>query len=270
MRVLVVGDAMEDLYWRGDIRRVSPEAPVPIITVTDAEKRPGGASNVANNIEAMGVQCERMFGASQQRIQKIRLIARNQQVARVDFDYPQAAIAPDASYEEAIERCKIVVFVDYAKGTLVDIQPLIAKAVAAGCAVFIDPKGYDYARYRGASMIKPNQDEMREMVGGWRTQDELDFKVRQFLLASGIESILLTQAQDGLTLYTKNQTVHHLPINGAPVDVSGAGEAVMAGYAAAIAKGHSAEDAARYANKAAGVACQHFGTVIVEEKDVFA
>jgi D-glycero-beta-D-manno-heptose-7-phosphate kinase len=260
---------MTDLYWFGQVNRVSPEAPVTIVAVDKTERREGAAANVANNIEAMGVACERIFGSSPQRIQKIRLLARDQHVVRIDFDYPQVPIECDAAYEEALERCAIVVFVDYGKGSLANVKSLIAKAREANRRVFVDPCGHDFECYRGATMLKPNKQEMKELVGGWASADELDFKARQFLLVSGIESILLTQAGEGMTLYTKNDTVHLEAESTALVDVSGAGEAALAGYTAAIAKGFAPLESVRFANKAAGISIARFGTTVVTHAELF-
>lgn len=268
MRILVCGDAMTDVYWRGEVKRVSPEAPVPVLTVTEVEIRQGGAANVAANIEAMGIQVERLYGRSQQRIQKIRLIS-GQQIARADFDYPQGAIEPDTTYTDALQRCEIVVCSDYGKGSLAHIQTLIAQARSAGRAVLVDPKGHDFSRYRGATLLKPNAAEMRELVGGWSNQEELDFKARQFLLASGIESILLTQSADGMTLYTRTETLHEEAVNKAPVDISGAGEAALSAYAAALAKGNDSASCLRYASKAAGIAISKAGTIVCTEEEIF-
>lgn len=266
-RILVCGDAMTDLYWRGDSSRLSPEAPVPVVSVTHIERREGAAANVANNIEAMGIQVERLFGSSKEKIQKIRLMARNQHVVRIDFDHQQSAIEPFNAFEDALQRCQIVVFIDYGKGSLDNIEILIDKA--CGKTILIDPKGHDYGKYRGATLIKPNREEMKELIGGWKTQDELDFKSRQFLLASGIESIMLTQAADGMTLYTRTETLHFKAEAPEIVDVSGAGETALAAYAVSLAKGFSSSHAAKYANKAAGIACSRFGTTIVMENEVF-
>ena len=268
-KVLVCGDSMSDLYWFGGVSRISPEAPVAVVQVARTERREGAAANVANNIEAMGVPCERIFGTSKERIQKIRLLAKSQHVVRIDFDHPQAPIECNAAYEDALGRCEIVVFVDYGKGSLANVQALIATAREANRSVFVDPRGHDFGKYRGATMLKPNREEMKELIGGWTTQDELDFKARQFLLASGIESILLTQAADGMTLYTRTETLHLGAEPGDIIDVSGAGEAALAGYTAAIAKGHSPQDAVRYANKAAGLCIGRFGTTVVTQAEVF-
>ena len=268
MKVLVCGDAMADVYWRGNVTRISPEAPVPIVAVVEQEKREGAAANVANNLESLGCATERIFGGGS-RIQKIRLIAKGQHTCRIDFDYPQSAIEPDASYEDALSRCEIVVLVDYSKGSLAKVQTLIQKAREMKRQVFVDQRGHDFDKYRGATLLKPNREEMKDLVGGWKTQEELDFKARQFLVQSGIESILLTQAAEGMTLYTKQETLHVKAEQKEVVDVSGAGEAALAGYTAAIAKGHSPLKAVEYANRAAGIAVGRFGTAVVTEAEVF-
>lgn len=264
-KILVIGDAMQDVIWHGTARRLSPVAPVPVISVQRVEQRPGAAANVAANIEAMGVQVERIFGGGE-RIRKITVLGQ-QHIARLDFDHPQTPIEPDATFHEALERCDMVVALDYGKGSLANIQALIQPARSK--PFLIDPKGHDYNRYRGATLIKPNRDEMRLLVGGWDTQDELDFKARQFLLASGIESILLTQAADGMTLYTRTATLHQPAENTAPVDVSGAGEAALSAYAAAFAKGFSPSGALPYASRAAGIAISRMGTVVCTKEEVF-
>ena len=264
--ILIIGDAMSDVYWQGSVSRISPAAPVPVVRVDSTETRPGAAANVAANIESLGVPVERLFGRGQ-RILKITLKAHNQHMARVDFDYPQEPIQPDAAFMDAVERCQMIVALDYGKGSLANIAALIA--AAPGKPFLIDPKGHDYTRYRGAALLKPNRDEMRELVGGWASPDELDFKARQFLAASGIEAILLTQALDGMTLYTKTATLHQEAENRAPVDVSGAGEAALAAYAASLAKGHGPEFCLRYASRAAGIAISRPGTTVCTEGEVF-
>lgn len=265
MKILVIGDAMQDEYWTGYARRLSPVAPVPVMSIQRTESRPGAAANVAANIEAMGVQAERIYGAGE-RIRKITVTADGQHVARIDFDHPQSPIPPDAAFIEAAERCNLIVALDYGKGSLANIQALIR---ATGKPFLIDPKGHDYARYRGAALLKPNANEMRELVGGWATREEMDFKARQFLAASGIESLLLTQSADGMTLYTRTETLHAEAENLRPVDVSGAGEAALAAYAAALAKGYAQKNCLRFASKAAGIAISRHGTTIVGAEELW-
>lgn len=256
---------MRDEYWTGYARRLSPVAPVPVISVTHREERPGAAANVAANIEAMGVPCERIYGAGE-RIRKITVTA-GQHVARLDFDHPQRAIEPDAAFMEALGRCDLVVALDYGKGSLANIAALIA--AGQGKPFLIDPKGHDYAKYRGAALLKPNRDEMRELVGGWGDREEMDYKARQFLHQSAVEAILLTQSAEGMTLYTRTETLHAEATNSAPVDVSGAGEAALSAYAAARAKGYSAAQAVPYASRAAGIAISRHGTTVCTEGEVF-
>lgn len=264
-KILVIGDAMTDVYWTCDVARIAPEAPVPVMLVRATESRPGAAANVANNIEAMGVPVERIFGRGE-RIVKIRATHAGRYIARADFDYPQEPISPDAAFIDAAERCDLIVALDYGKGSLANIQALIR---ATAKPFLIDPKGHSYEKYRGAALLKPNRDEMRELVGGWSTREELDFKARQFLVASGIESILLTQSAEGMTLYTRTATLHEEAQNKAPSDVSGAGEAALSAYATALAKGYELASCLRYASRAAGLAIGRAGTVVLNEEQVF-
>lgn len=263
MKILVIGDQMTDCYWHGSVSRISPVAPVPIVRVDRTEARPGAAANVAANIEAMGVEVERIFGTGGP-IQKITVYA-GQHIARLDFDCPQTPILPDEAFLEAAIRCDLIVASDYGKGSLARISDLIA---ASGRPFFIDPKGHDYTKYRGAALVKPNRDEMRDLLGGWSTPEEMDSKARQFLASSGVGSLLLTQAGEGMTLYTPNATLHQEAQNKAPVDVSGAGEAALSAYAVAFLKGYELGSCLRFASKAAAIAISKPGTVVVSNEDL--
>ena len=257
---------MQDEYLWGTSTRLSPEAPVPVVSVQRTEKRPGGAANVAANIEAMGVPVARIFGGGE-RIRKLRIIAGNQHVARIDYDYQQIAIQPDAAFRDALDRCDMVVAVDYGKGALANVQALMD--AANGKPFLIDPKGHDYARYRGATLIKPNREEMRDVIGGWGSQDYLDSKAQRILNEFDIGSILLTQAADGMTLYTDTATLHEPSQNHAPLDVSGAGEAALSAYAAALVNGYELASCLRFAAKAAGIAISRQGTTVCTQEEVF-
>lgn len=264
MKILVIGDAMIDEYWRGSVSRFSPVAPVPVVSALSIETRSGAAANVAANIETMGVPVERIFGRGD-RIRKITVTA-GQHIARLDFDHPQTPIEPDTAFLEAVSRCDMIVAIDYGKGSLSNIQELIQ--AANGKPFLVDPKGCDYAKYRGATLIKPNRDEMREFVGGWSTQAELDLKVQKLMRTAGIASLLLTQAEDGMTLYSP-EPLHLESENKAPVDVSGAGEAALSAFAVALIKGHHPKECLRYASRAAGLAIGRPGTVMLTEEQVF-
>lgn len=266
--ILVCGDAMIDRYWFGEVRRISPEAPVPVVKMGKIEERQGAAANVAANCEAMGGQVKRLFSPSKDPIVKIRVIGKNQQVVRVDFDQPQLPIDVD-QFTLLVERADIVVFSDYGKGALSNISDLIMMAKAYGKTVLIDPKGHDYRRYSGADLVKPNLDEMREMVGGWGTEAELTRKAAKLRKDSDVRAILLTRAADGMTLFTESAEIDIASTAREVFDVSGAGDTAIAALAVGLEMGLALEQAAVYANKAAGIAVGKFGTAVVSKHEVF-
>jgi D-glycero-beta-D-manno-heptose-7-phosphate kinase len=263
--ILVCGDAMLDEYWFGDVSRISPEAPVPVLTVKRTEVREGAAANVARNVRALGSVCRTEFGAPEMQVRKIRPICRNHQMLRLDFDNPQTPVAKDIRFEAGI-----VIFSDYGKGALEHVQCLIVRAKMAGCTVLVDPKGYDYERYRYADVVKPNLDEMRVMVGGWRDEDDLTRKAQALRVKASIGAILLTRAAGGMTLYTDSGTDHIAAEEREVFDVTGAGDTAIAALACALSRGHDLHAAARYANKAAGIVVERFGTAVATEREVFA
>jgi len=264
VRIMVAGDAMLDRYWFGDVSRISPEAPVPVVRMIREEERPGAAANVARNVEAMGGECVRVFGSGKP-IEKLRLIARNQQVARVDFDHAQEPI------EElpGVESCGVVVFSDYGKGSLAHVRDLIQTAKSAGATVLVDPKGHDYERYRGADVIKPNLNEMKELVGGWSNELQLTAKAQKLRLEAGIGAILLTRAADGMSLYDDAGMTHIEAVAQEVYDVSGAGDTAIAALAVALSRGYSLHAAAGFANRAAGIVVGRFGTAVATAEEVF-
>lgn len=256
---------MVDRYWFGDVSRISPEAPVPVLTVKRVEEREGAAANVARNVRALGAECRTAFSGSEAQVLKIRAIGRAQQMLRIDFDMPQDAVGLDVDFRGA----GIVIFSDYGKGALANVQKLILRAKIEGCRVLVDPKGYDYERYRFADVVKPNMDEMRVMVGGWRDEDDLTAKSQALRAKADIGALLLTRAADGMTLYT-DAGATHVPSQAREVyDVTGAGDTAIAALAVALARGHALEAAARYANKAAGVVVGRFGTATATQAEVF-
>lgn len=261
---MVAGDAMLDRYWFGDVSRISPEAPVPVVRMLREEERPGAAANVARNVEAMGGECVRVFGSGKP-IEKLRLIARNQQVARVDFDHPQEPI----SSLPGVGDCGMVVFSDYGKGSLKNILDLIAMAKLAGATVLVDPKGHEYQKYRGADVIKPNLNEMKELVGGWSNEEQLSAKAQRLRADAGIGAILLTRAADGMSLYDHEGMTHIPAVAQEVYDVSGAGDTAIAALAVALSRGYSLKAAAGFANRASGIVVGRFGTAVATASEVF-
>lgn len=268
-RILVIGDAMIDRYWHGDVTRISPEAPVPVVAVGRTEDRMGAAANVVRNIDAMGGSVVGLYSESfhEDPIIKLRIVGRGQQIARVDFDTPQKPIDVD-EYKALLKESHIVVVSDYGKGALAKIDELVRLACESGAMVLVDPKGYRYAKYRGAAMVKPNLDEMKTLVGEWESEAELEHKVNVMRNNAEIGAILLTRAAAGMTLYN-GHTQHFQAITEKPVDVSGAGEAAISAFAVAVAEGLGFGAAAQLANKAAGLTVQRFGTTVLERSEVW-
>lgn len=270
MTILVAGDAMIDRYWHGTVTRVAPDAPVPILKRAKEEDRLGAAAHVRATVEALGEAAKAIYSPTflTDPIVKIRLIARTQQIARIDLDHPQEPIGT-GQFREASEGAKVVVFCDYAKGALERIRSLIVIAKQRNALVLIDPKSSEVERYRGADVIKPNHFEMEAMVGRWGSEDVLEERAAELCATFQIGAVLMTRGSLGMSLFTKDGAHHisgrHLEL----YDVSGAGDAAIAALAVALARGHDLKLAAFYANRAAGVAISRFGTTLVREHEVF-
>jgi rfaE bifunctional protein kinase chain/domain len=262
--ILVAGDYMLDLWWFGEIKRISPEAPVPVFSVQAVKSQDGAAENVARNVRSLGVECRTQFGDQINKVTKIRLMAKKQHVIRADFDHPQEPIE-----KLDLEGVSTVILVDYGKGSLEKVSNLIQQAKNAGKTVLVDPKGYDYERYRGADVIKPNLDEMKVMVGGWKDEDDLTRKALALCKKAEIKALLLTRAADGMSLYSEIGT-HHIPsVAGQVLDVTGAGETAIAALGVGLHQGFSLEESAYYANKAAGLVVGRFGPSVATREEVF-
>jgi rfaE bifunctional protein kinase chain/domain len=297
-RVLVVGDAMLDRYWSGDVFRISPEAPVPVVQVRREEDRPGGAANVALNICALGAQAtlrgvvggdeegrrlrELLRGAgvcaqlgvdpAVRTTLKLRVVARSQQMLRADFEQTPDAAALDTlwrEFEQDRAPYHAVLFSDYAKGTLRDVERMIALARARGLKVLVDPKGRDYGRYRGADVITPNRAELQAVVGPW--SDEHDLQRRAFDLCAALDvgALLLTRSEEGMTLFERGRVLH-VPAQQVEIaDVTGAGDTVIAVVAMMVAADLPLDEAVRVANRAGGLAVTKFGTASLSATEVF-
>jgi rfaE bifunctional protein kinase chain/domain len=300
-RVLVVGDAMLDRYWFGAVERISPEAPVPVVRVDPAkeQERLGGAANVAANVKALGVQTslitaigddehghrleklleksgieslfERRPGLTT--IVKLRIIGRSQQLLRVDFEEEPGyevlrGMLP--FYEEALAQSDAVLFSDYGKGGLTHITRMIELARAAGKPVLVDPKGDDYSRYKGATVITPNRAELAEVVGRWSSEAQLAERAERLRAELGLEGLLVTRSEDGMSLFDAAGHAR-IPAEAREVfDVTGAGDTVIATLAAMLAAGLSLREAMPIANRAGGIVVGKFGTASVGYDELFA
>ncbi|HEX5629661.1 MAG TPA: D-glycero-beta-D-manno-heptose-7-phosphate kinase [Usitatibacteraceae bacterium] len=296
-RVLVVGDVMLDRYWFGDVERISPEAPVPVVLVRRVEERPGGAANVARNIDALGGKVtllsvigddeagralERVLGeggvqASLHRdpelstTVKLRVIGQQQQLLRVDFERApghEVLAAKLDEFERLVDEADAIVLSDYGKGGLAHVTRMIERGRAHGKPVLVDPKGSDYARYRGATLLTPNRGEFREVAGRW--SDEADLARRAQLLRAGLDldALIVTRSEDGMSLFTAAETRHEPTRAREVFDVSGAGDTVIATLALMVAAGADWHAAMRVANHAAGIVVGKLGTAVVHREEL--
>jgi D-glycero-beta-D-manno-heptose-7-phosphate kinase len=288
-RILVVGDVMLDRYWFGDVSRISPEAPVPVVKVERSEERPGGAANVARNIAALGARIALLSvvgadeaGASLARLLaeasidaslhedaqlnttvKLRVLGRQQQLLRIDFENApthEVLQAKLADFQQRIAACDVVILSDYGKGGLTHITEMIRLAREHQKLVLVDPKGEDYARYRGASIITPNRAELREVVGRWSSEADLLARVTRLRADLGLDGLLLTRSEEGMTLFSDAGAVHEPALAREVYDVSGAGDTVIATMAVMLASGLTMAESMVWANRAAGVVVGKLGT----------
>lgn len=299
VRLLVVGDVMLDRYWFGDVSRISPEAPVPVVKVERIEERLGGAANVARNAVALGAQTALLSvvgddeaGRSLSRLLadgeidaglhvdrdidttvKLRVIGRQQQLLRIDFETTPSHEILQAKFSEFVSRveaCDVVILSDYGKGGLTHISEMIRLARAAGKPVLVDPKGDEWGKYAGATVITPNRSELREVVGRWSSDADLAAKTQKLREELGLEALLVTRSEEGMTLFTGNE-VHHQPAQAREVfDVSGAGDTVIATLAVMLAAGAGWAEAIRVANVAAGIVVGKLGTAVVTREELAA
>lgn len=297
-RILVAGDCMLDQYWFGDAERISPEAPVPVVRVLRTDARLGGAANVALNIQTLGAQAALMSVAGEDEAGhtlrtlladrgiesllqtdptikttvKLRIIARQQQMLRADFENAptsEVLAAILGAYEREVTRADAVVLSDYGKGGLNHIGEMIRQARAAGVPVLVDPKGSNYDRYKGATLITPNRAELSLVVGTWSSEAELRGKAQRLREELELKALLLTRSEEGMTLYTDAGELT-VPAQAREVfDVSGAGDTVIAVTAAMLAAGADLNEAVRVANRAGGIVVGKLGTASVSYSELF-
>lgn len=291
--VLVVGDVMLDRYWHGPTSRISPEAPVPVVKVDNVEERPGGAANVAMNIASLGarsylvgltgvddaarvlnetlsgvnVQCDFVAVATHPTITKLRVLSRNQQLIRLDFEegFEDVDVAPlHQRIRQALSQAGALVLSDYAKGALSSVSDIIRIAREAKVPVLVDPKGTDFERYRGATLLTPNLSEFEAVVGKCKDDADLVACGTQLMQQFDLSALLVTRSENGMTLLQPDKEPFHLPTQAQEVyDVTGAGDTVISVLAAALAAGNSLEECCFLANAAAGVVVGKLGTSTV-------
>ncbi len=297
VKVLVAGDVMLDRYWFGEVERISPEAPVPVVRVARREDRLGGAANVARNIVALGAKASLLglIGADEagDKINtlvheaginaclvadhtapttlKMRVLGRQQQLLRVDFEEVPGKQGLDELLNRArglIGRHDILVLSDYAKGALSHVEALIVAAREAGVPILVDPKGHQYQRYHGATMITPNRSEMQEAVGRWQNEEELELRAQKLRSELGLDALLVTRSEQGMTLFTERGRQHTDAHAHEVFDVSGAGDTVLATLAVTRAAGLEWFEAVLWANRAGGVVVGKLGTSIVTAEEL--
>lgn len=296
--ILIVGDVMLDRYWHGASHRVSPEAPVPIVNVSQEEERPGGAGNVAlniaalggrvsligvvgndpaaqmlsNRLDAAGIFSDLQVSSNKPTITKLRVMSRHQQLLRMDFEEiftPEDSNQLGGKIDKVLPHADVLLLSDYAKGTLQDCQALIHAARALNIPVLVDPKGGDFTRYSGASLLTPNLTEFEAVVGRCSSEQELVSKGLGLIAALNIDALLVTRGEMGMTLIRTNHPVIHLPARAREVyDVTGAGDTVIAVLAAVLAAGQPLPEAVALANLAAGIVVGKLGAAIVNPPEL--
>ncbi|WP_078118086.1 bifunctional D-glycero-beta-D-manno-heptose-7-phosphate kinase/D-glycero-beta-D-manno-heptose 1-phosphate adenylyltransferase HldE [Thiosocius teredinicola] len=297
-RVLIAGDLMLDRYWHGATSRISPEAPVPVVRVDEDEGRPGGAGNVALNVASLGghanlvaltgddepadqlekvlgtagVACRFVREARFPTITKLRIISQHQQLIRLDFEDGFPGF-DDAKLVQALQAelsdCAVVVLSDYGKGTLRNIPRYIQAARSAGKPVLVDPKGSDFSRYRGATLITPNLAEFEAVVGQCADETQIVERGQQLIGEFDLDALLITRGEHGMTLLQREREPHHLPTQAREVfDVTGAGDTVIATLATGLAAGLPLDSATQLANTAAGIAVGKLGTATVTTREL--
>ncbi|HQS61582.1 MAG TPA: D-glycero-beta-D-manno-heptose-7-phosphate kinase [Polynucleobacter sp.] len=296
-RLLVVGDVMLDRYWFGDTNRISPEAPVPVVQVGKIDERLGGAANVARNVAALGAKTtilgvigddepgrrvSELLKSSQVDSQlevdgkvpttvKLRVIARQQQLIRLDFEEApsEAALAHKLErYEKLVGDADVVILSDYGKGALGQVALMIEQARAQKKMILVDPKGDDYAKYHGATVLTPNRSELRQVVGQWASEEDLTKRAQDLRKSLDLKALLLTRSEEGMSLFTETGVSHVKAQAREVFDVSGAGDTVIGTLAVALAAGWPLERAMALANRAGGIVVGKLGTATVTSEEL--
>ena len=292
-RLLVIGDVMLDRYWHGEASRVSPEAPVPVVKVGNREDRPGGAGNVALNMAALGsavrlvgivgndetglellsrlnaagVYCDFLQSADKPTITKLRVIGQHQQLIRLDFEQEFEAadiIGLQGKVKSLIGDSQVMVLSDYGKGALQETANLIELGRSKDIPIIVDPKGTNFEKYRGATLLTPNLSEFEAVAGYSNNEEEFVNKGLRLVKDLNLEAILITRGEHGMTLIRPDSPELHLPARAQEVfDVTGAGDTVISVLAAAVAAGNGLADSTALANLAAGLVVGKLGTAAI-------
>jgi rfaE bifunctional protein kinase chain/domain len=300
IKVLVVGDIMLDEYIQGDSNRISPEAPVPIVQVKQSNFNLGGAANVANNCGSLNANVSLIgiigkddpgekvkhflkknninylgpISEDALTTRKVRVLSKSQQLLRIDYEKKAKSHFKIilSLFKKAISDMDLVIFSDYGKGTLDNIDQLIIEAKNNNKLVFVDPIGQEYSRYKYTDYIKPNQKELKQVIGYWNNNEELALKVKKLLKYNNIKNLILTMSEKGCIFFSyKNDKINSkiFPVNHREVfDVTGAGDAFIAIFSLFIAKGLESHKAINLANKGAGVVVEKLGTYNVKHADL--
>lgn len=297
-KILVVGDVMLDQYWFGEVQRISPEAPVPIAKITQSDNRPGGAANVARNVASLGAQVtllsvvgndsnadllEQILNnsgvnsyllrdVSIKTIVKLRVLAKNQQLIRIDFeDTPSHEILSLCleNFNQQIASHDLLIISDYAKGGLTHLASMIAMAQNYTKPILIDPKGQNYQKYLGATILTPNKQELQDACGVWSNETELTLKIMKLIKQLQLEYVLLTRSEEGMSLFDRQGFKIDFAAHAQEIyDVSGAGDTVIATLATMLATGIAPSAAAFVANLAAGIVVSKLGTVAINQQEL--
>lgn len=300
-KILVVGDVMLDQYWHGGTSRISPEAPVPVVKIKKTDNRPGGAANVAANLVALGSQVKLLGAVGKDAageilgkilhskeipnelvaldnfstIIKLRVLCRHQQMIRLDHEDELEDISLDNLkaiydvYATEVSNYNTVVLSDYAKGVLNNPRPFIEVANAFGIPVIVDPKNADFSVYKGAHIVKPNLTEFEKIVGKCSSLEILEERARNLLANCGINTLVITRGGDGISVVPCTGNATHLPAcSGEVYDVTGAGDTVIAVFAASLTANMDLVKAAHLSTIAAGLAVSKVGTTSITLQEI--
>ena len=298
INILVAGDLMLDRYWSGNTQRISPEAPVPVVLINGFEERPGGAGNVARSITALEGQCSlsALLGEdeaaeqletlllqenvalhcvkdpSAKTVAKLRVLSRNQQLIRLDFEgeFSQQSIDKLTNTVCAeVERHNVLILSDYKKGALNNVAKIIKKANAMSTNIFVDPKGSDFEKYKNVTAITPNQTEFTAVVGEIANEQDLTTKGFNLLNELNLSALIITRSEKGVTLIERSGKSTYIPARAKEVfDVTGAGDTFISVLSASYAAGSSFEDAVYIANAASSVVVGKLGAATVSKTEI--